>query len=123
MNRSLQAALRHHAGRHAAPKPRVAAKFWEDFRARAAMTPQALPAAPARRGVPAWAWAAVSAVAAIVVGVSVWRGALPPPLSPAVLSVSAGENRSLFILRDDSTAAVIVWVAEESSRDNGGQFP
>lgn len=123
MNRRLQAALRHHAGRHALPKPRAPEEFWEDFRARAAMTPQALPAAPARRGVPAWAWAAVSAVAAIAVGVGVWRGALPPPLSPAILSLSTAENRSVFILRDDPTAAVIVWVAEEPSRDNGGHRP
>lgn len=123
MNRRLQVALRRHAGRHAAPQPRAAGEFWEDFRARAAMTPQALPAAPLRRGVPAWAWAAVSAVAAIAVGVSVWRGALPSPLSPAILSLSAAENRSVFILRDDPTAAVIVWVAEEPSRDNGGHRP
>ncbi len=123
MKRRLKIGIARHAGRHAAPVPREAASFWEDFRARAAMTPQAAPPAPIRTAIPAWAWAAVSALAAVAVGISVWRGSLPPPLSPAILSLSAADRRSVFILRDDATAAVIVWVADDSAADPGSERP
>jgi len=123
MKRRFRTEIGRHAGRFAAPVPRAPEAFWEDFRARAALAPQAAPVPPARAGVPSWAWAAASALAAVAVGIGVWRDRLPPPLSPAILSLSAAADRSVFILRDEPTAAVIVWVADDGAADGGGSRP
>lgn len=115
--------IQRHAGRFAAPPPRDPKAFWEDFRARAALAPQIAPSSRVRTGVSSWVWAAASALAAVAVGIGVWRGVMPPPLSPAILSLSAAENRSVFILRDEPTAAVIVWVADDGAAESGENQP
>ncbi len=98
------------AGCHGPPPARPADAFWEDFRARAALAPQ-IEAAPAR-SLPrsAAGWAVAGAAAALIVALAV-RPPSTRAVSPAILSLTAGGgDRPVFILRDDRTAAVILWI-------------
>jgi len=101
------------ADRRAAPQPRPAAAFWEDFRARAALHPQR---APERGKAPffiPYGWAAVGGTFALVaVAAGVYLTGVSAAGPSAVRSYTVGVKHSAVVLLTDRSAkATILWVS------------
>lgn len=99
--------------RNAAPKPRSADAFWEDFHARVPMYPQAEPVAR-QRTIPISMWALGTVSAILLAVVATW--ALYNPGGDALSTVDSFEvtarHSAVMILDDAETESTILWVVD-----------
>jgi len=114
------------------PDPRPATDFWQDFRARSALTMQEAPERVAVVGarLTSWRWLAATAALLVVLaslGVFLRTGPGPSPIAqapaPAPTNLSTvqelevfSEYSSVMILEDVENGGTVIWVA---SADTG----
>ena len=111
-----------------APAPRPAEEFWQEFRSRASLVPQAEPAPRASGwGAAWWRWAATGGLAAAAVVLILVASLHPPASTPGADVVLSKveqvdvhvEYDSMMIVEDSQHGGTVVWIAGVQNGTDG----